>query len=127
MAYGVTLVSLRTTLALIFTSEGHSSWIHLYMNHISKISTIPVVVHADHRTTCQQAVNQSLVIYQVHRCTMANRSSGFMQFPCDDLPLSGQAIASPGESSFKYLPCQVLTETNQRKYLWFSPNHRNTS
>lgn len=127
MAYGITLLNLRTTLALIFTSEAHSSWIHLYMNHISKVSIIPFVVHADHRITCQQAINQSLMIYQVNRCKMANRSSRFMQFSYNDFLLSGQAVASPGEGSFKYLIHQVLTETSQRKYLWFSPNHRNTS
>lgn len=68
MAYGITLLNLRTTLALIFTSEVHSSWIHLYMNHVSKISVIPFAVHADHRITCQQAINQSLIIYPVNRC-----------------------------------------------------------
>lgn len=108
MEYGITLLSLWTALPLIFISEAHSSWIHLYMNHVSKDTYYPFTDHADHSITCQQAISQSLLIYQVKRCPMANRSPHFMQLPCHDSPLSGEAVASPGESSFKKLIYQQV-------------------
>lgn len=123
MAYGIILLNLRTTLALIFTSEVHSSWFHLYMNHISKISVVPFVVHADHRITCQQAINQSLIIDLVSRCKQKLRiyavppwcfsSDLFSVSACHfrhlNDPSPGDATAYPdrGKASWGY--CSLLT------------------